>query len=554
MGQQRLQTTVLWVGVFGSSIVLLTSLASLGRGPQYPVTAIIGSLVLAISVYELRTKRRGERAIVAITAAIVVTWIVTPAEVGTFMDTQLFFGPVILAVMVPAQWKRIAIATAITFGSLAVVDTLLGKATFADAIFRLGVLAVVTIGLIAVIAQSDAARRTALEERTALMDASGAAMIRISYNDVLRRYRSLRLSGVRDIEAWFDNAESRLLDMIRTIDLVNFNDAALALYGLSPDEHDLHQDELLPPEVVEAIRRELVAVWNGETSLERDYEIPLRTGERRWLHQTWNVSIREGRPDYTNVVVTTLDVTDVKAAEEALAEEVRAKDEFIASVSHELRTPLAAVVGLSSELRDRPEGFDAPEAKELLEMVAEQSAEVSFIVEDLLVGARLEAETLSVAPETIDTVSLVRDLVDDSFAVEAEGSIVAWADPTRVRQIVRNLVLNAERYGGGQRRIRVRAEGDRCVLEVRDDGEEVPEAFRAEMFQPYRSEGGQRGLTASVGLGLTVSRRLAELMGGTLEYRYDGESVFALTLPAPQSEPTIEEIADSEPASSSSVL
>ena len=85
MGQQRLQTTVLWVGVFGSSIVLLTSLASLGRGPHYPVTAIIGSLVLAISVYELRTKRRGERIIVAITAAIVVTWIVTPAEVGTFM-------------------------------------------------------------------------------------------------------------------------------------------------------------------------------------------------------------------------------------------------------------------------------------------------------------------------------------------------------------------------------------------------------------------------------------------------------------------------------------
>ncbi len=557
--EQRLNTTILWIVLAAASMVfVLNALFAPGREIRYAVSAVAAAIIAVACIVELLTRKRAAVPVAFVIGGVVAVWIVTPGDIdGRWMDTPLLIGPVLLGVLVPRRWRLTAAATVLAMFSLAFVDVALGRATAADAFTRLGVEGIIGAGLIAVVALADAGRRTALAERSALIEASGAAMIRISYEQVIRRFQELRSSGIRTLDAYLDDerAEERLEELIDLIDLRSFNDAALGLYGLSPDEDDFHDQALLPPEVVAVIRRELQAVWDREVTLEHHYEIPLRSGERRWLHQTWNVSFVDGHPDYHNVMVTTLDVTDVKAAEAALEAEVRAKDEFIASVSHELRTPLTAVVGLASELRDSGRHFDEAEAAELIDMIAEQSVEVSHIVEDLLVGARLDSETLSVAFEDIDLTSLVAALEPD-VEVEAAGPVRAWADPARVRQIVRNLLVNAERYGGEHRRIRAIEHGDQVVVEVRDDGEAVPETFRAEMFEPYRSNGVQRGLTASVGLGLTVSRRLAELMGGSLEYSYDGESTFALTLPmAPKPHaPTMSATEVATRASSSPVL
>lgn len=555
--EQRLNATILWIVFIAASMVFaLNALFAPGREIRYGVAAVAAGIISLACVGELLTRRRAAVPVALVIAGVVAVWLVTPGDIdGRWMDTPLLIGPVLLGVLAPRRWRTTAGATIVAMFSLAALDVALERATAADAFTRLGVEGIIAAGLIAVVALADSGRRTALAERSALIEASGAAMIRISYEDVLKRFQELRASGLSTLDEYLADDDERLHVLIDLIDLRSFNDAALGLYGLSTDEDDFHDQSLLPPEVVAVIRRELTAVWNGEVGLEHHYEIPLRTGERRWLHQTWNVSIVDGQPDYHNVMVTTLDVTDVKAAEAALAAEVRAKDEFIASVSHELRTPLTAVVGLASELRDQGKRIDEAEAAELIEMIAEQSLEVSHIVEDLLVGARLDSQTLSVASEVVDVTALVGAL-EAGVEVMAEGPVLAWADPARVRQIVRNLLVNAERYGGDDRHIRAINGADRVVLEVRDDGEPVPAAFRAEMFEPYRSNGVQRGLTASVGLGLTVSRRLAELMGGSLEYSYDGESTFALTLPsAPRRQlPATSETDAANRASSSSVL
>lgn len=105
------------------------------------------------------------------------------------------------------------------------------------------------------------------------------------------------------------------------------------------------------------------------------------------------------------------------------------------------------------------------------------------------------------------------------------------ADPQRIRQIARNLITNAQRYGGPAIRVVVGNEGRRGVLEVRDNGEPISLASRSEIFEPYTRANQRSGVTASVGLGLTVSRRLARHMGGDLVYSHDGnEAVFSLTL------------------------
>ncbi len=219
-----------------------------------------------------------------------------------------------------------------------------------------------------------------------------------------------------------------------------------------------------------------------------------------------------------------------------LAGLMESKDRLIASVSHELRTPLTAVLGLAEELRERDD-IGEWERRELLEVIAEQSHELTHIVEDLLVASRVETGELHVEARPI---SVSREIGHDlrllpsprGRTVEVDPTEMdAWGDPVRVRQILRNLVTNAYRYGGDRIRIGVRRCGDTVAITVFDDGAGIPGPQRAAVFEPYERAHETPGRTGSLGLGLAVSRHLARLMGGDLVYRDADGSVFELVLP-----------------------
>lgn len=218
---------------------------------------------------------------------------------------------------------------------------------------------------------------------------------------------------------------------------------------------------------------------------------------------------------------------------------VRYKDEFVASVSHELRTPLTAVVGLSEELTSQDLGtFSADDLKEFHQLIAQQSREVAYIVEDLLVAARVDndAVTVDLQPVDLDTeiAATLSGWPSEFGGVHHHaGGIKVEADPARIRQIARNLLTNAIRYGGEEVVVVTRSEGDRGVLQVRDNGQGVGTDDLERIFQPYeRASGVEVVKPGSVGLGLYVSRHLSELMGGILACRReDGATVFELTLP-----------------------
>jgi signal transduction histidine kinase len=212
--------------------------------------------------------------------------------------------------------------------------------------------------------------------------------------------------------------------------------------------------------------------------------------------------------------------------------------EFIASISHELRTPLTAVVGFASEMQDKVGQFTPEELSQFAGVIAAQSTEVSGIVEDLLVITRAEAGHLTVAPALVDVSTELADLAVSLPAdrpkqhVSAQLSPVkAWADPLRLRQIVRNLLSNAARYGGDNVAVTAGPVGDSVAVAVTDDGPGIPERDRSIVFQAYGRSHLSEGKPGSIGLGLTVSRYLAEAMGGHLDYdRKDGLSRFTLTL------------------------
>ncbi len=224
-----------------------------------------------------------------------------------------------------------------------------------------------------------------------------------------------------------------------------------------------------------------------------------------------------------------------------LEELVAAKDEFIASVSHEVRTPLTAVLGFAHELNEARDKFSEEEVEDLLALLASQSQEVANIVDDLLIAARAETGSLVIVPEPLSAKSLVGEVLSShsgrvDFAMSAPEDLEIWADPVRARQVLRNLLTNADRYGGNIVQIDVSAAGDVVAIEVRDNGEGIPERMREHIFEPYARAHNGRGQPASVGLGLSVARKLAQLMNGEVALeRENGWTVFTLTLPAARS-------------------
>jgi PAS domain S-box-containing protein len=237
----------------------------------------------------------------------------------------------------------------------------------------------------------------------------------------------------------------------------------------------------------------------------------------------------------TNVLAAAIDRA---AAQERLEDLLRSKDAFVASVSHELRTPLTVVTGMAHELNERWMNLTDEELGEFTSMLVDQSREMSDLIEDLLVAARSNIGNVAVRTERVsiehEIESVLAGFTDTGLApivVDTKPGKV-MADSIRVRQILRNLITNALRYGGQRIEIVTSVEPGVLVVEVIDDGTGIANEDHERIFVAYERAHHTEGQPGSVGLGLTVSRTLAELMGGSLTYRFDGRSVFRLELPS----------------------
>lgn len=226
---------------------------------------------------------------------------------------------------------------------------------------------------------------------------------------------------------------------------------------------------------------------------------------------------------------------------DALRASNESKDRLLASVSHEIRTPLTAIVGLSEEIISAGSSLGNEELDELNSIIAVQSRELAELVEDLLVASRADFGNLSIRAESMDLLAQAEQVVlglreshRTKKSFEVEGPVLeAWADPLRVRQILRNLLTNAIKYGGEEIVVAVEKEKDSIRLIVRDDGSGIPSEEADLIFERYYRSAGSPTQPGSVGIGLAVSRQLAEMMGGTLRYVADAERRhFELCLPA----------------------
>jgi len=237
-----------------------------------------------------------------------------------------------------------------------------------------------------------------------------------------------------------------------------------------------------------------------------------------------------------------------KRAREAVEATSRAKTEFLSRMSHELRTPLNAVIGFSQLLRMDTSRPLSPEQLERVEHVENAGEHLLALVNDVLDLSRIESGEMSVTRESValsavveEAATMVSPLVSEA-GVEiflrsgpaatppgqasllgessAPGADEVWvhADRVRVRQVLVNLLSNAVKYNrpGGHVVLTWKATNGRCEVSIADTGQGISPDQLAGLFEPFNRVGAEASRIEGTGIGLVLSRQLAEMMGGSL--------------------------------------
>ena len=318
------------------------------------------------------------------------------------------------------------------------------------------------------------------------------------------------------------------------------------LLHLTPADYTHPEDMVQDAELMEQLIR-------GEIPMYRRHKrYVAKSGAIVWVQATVSL-LRDAQSQPRSIVGVVEDITDelrleeAERAREAAEASNRAKSDFLSRMSHELRTPLNAMLGFAQLLELDPRNPLAESQRPWVTQIQQAGWHLLEMINDVLDLSRIESGNLRLQTETLNLAELLHATL---AMVEGEarqrgititrelgpGTATLVGDATRVKQILTNLLSNAVKYNveNGRIHIAARLQGaDAVEIAVTDTGLGMTPDQLAELFQPFNRLGRERSAQQGTGIGLVISQRLAELMGGTLRAHSAANegSAFILTLP-----------------------
>jgi len=322
------------------------------------------------------------------------------------------------------------------------------------------------------------------------------------------------------------------------------------VFGLSPEE-DVNNfarfQELIYPEDRDMVMQAVGVALRGGPRYEVEYRVVWPSGEVRFVYSQGDVILDEaGQP--RRMFGTVQDVTERKLVDE-VKRASKAKSEFLSRMSHELRTPLNAILGFGqllerqkpTEVQRKRVGYILSAGKHLLDLINEV-LDISRIEAGRM---QLSLEPVCVADALEETLDLMRPLATErsiqlSASADIDAAVHVLADRQRFKQVLVNLLNNAVKYtpffGGVAVSYHVPGNEKVRVL-VSDTGPGIPAEKLARLFTPFERLGAEQSAIEGTGLGLALSQRLMDAMGGSIgvESAVGKGSTFWIELPLAKS-------------------
>jgi two-component system, sensor histidine kinase and response regulator len=377
--------------------------------------------------------------------------------------------------------------------------------------------------------------------------------------------------GYREI---FDHMEDGYFEVDLGGNYVFMNEAFGRIYGFSKKEMLGHNFRLfLNPQLIQIVHEYFLSVYqNGSAAKPLEYEVTLPNGPKRFVEESASLKRdSKGRPiGFMGIIRDTterrLKEEELARAKEAAEAANRAKSEFVANMSHEIRTPLNGIRGMTDLALETEL---TREQREYLETVKVSADSLVTVINDVLDFSKIEARKLDIEAvdfnlrdmleATVKTLAVRADekKVELLCDVAPEVPEIVRGDPTRLRQVMVNLVGNAIKFTDqGEVSVTVKSPAEEdpgCSLHfvVSDTGIGIPSEKLQSIFNPFdQADTSTTRKYGGTGLGLTISSRLLSLMGGRIwvnsQVGRGTEFHFTLPLEVVDAKPTVADRTEQE--------